>query len=72
MLTERYPDVKWTKPFIATGSTCPDALRRPSNYRQGDTEGTWCSGQNAPVSYRQCRYILYMRGRILSFLAKAI
>ena len=35
MLTERYPDAKWTKPFIATGQLCSDALRCPCGYRHG-------------------------------------
>ena len=72
MLTEKYPSAKWTKAVHSNWSTCPDALRRPSNYRYGAAKSTGGSGQNAPVSYRQCHYILYMCGHVRSFLAKAI
>ena len=68
MLTEKYPDAKWTKPFIATGQlalTLYVAHLVVSKWLLKELEA---ADIYAPVWYRKCRYILYMCGHIFSFL----
>ena len=40
MLTEKYPDAQMDEAIHSNWPTCPDALRCPSNYRQGAAEDT--------------------------------